>query len=70
MAKKKFTIELDDIKSSDGWGELIFELGLSDEKIDKFFEFGEYASLSIEIDEDMNILGGKILPVMGGKFIT
>lgn len=67
MAKKKFTIELNDIKSSDGWGELIFELGLSDEKIDQFFEFGEYASLSIEVDEDMNILGGKILQVRPGN---
>ena len=63
MGKKKFTIKLNDIKSSDGWGELIFELGLTDEKIDQFFEFGEYASLSIEVDEDMNILGGKILEV-------
>lgn len=63
MAKKTFTIELEDIKSSDGWGELIYELGLNDEKIDQFFEFGEYASLSIEVDEDMNIIGGKILQV-------
>lgn len=59
MAKKTATIELHDIKE-EGWGELIYELDLSEEKADKFFEFGEFASISIEVDEDMNIIGGKI----------
>ena len=59
MEKKTFTIKLHDIKE-EGWGELIYELGLSEEKADKFFEFGEFASIEIEVDEDMNIVGGKI----------
>lgn len=59
MAKKTFTIELYDIKE-EGWGELIYELDLSEEKADKFFEYGEFASIEIEVDEDMNIIGGKI----------
>lgn len=60
MGKKTFTLELHDIKE-EGWGELIYELGLSDEKADQFFEFGEFASITIEVDEDMNIIGGKII---------
>lgn len=62
MGKKTFTIELNDIKE-EGWGELIYELGLSNEKADKFIEYGEFASIEIEVDEDMNIVGGKILHV-------
>ena len=30
--------------------------------MDKYFEFGEYMDLEIEVDEDLNIVGGSILP--------
>lgn len=58
MAKTS-TIELHDIKNH-GWDEVAYELGLSEKQKNKFFEYGEYASISIEIDENMNIIGGKI----------
>jgi hypothetical protein len=32
-----------------------------DEVISKKFEYGEYADIEIEVDEDFNIVGGKIL---------
>ena len=60
--KKTATIVLDSIKDPDGWGELISELGLSDEKVDRFFEFAEYACVELEVDEDLRIVGGRILP--------
>lgn len=31
------------------------------EVISKKFQYGEYANLEIEVDEDFNIVGGKIL---------
>ena len=77
---KTAKITLNNIKSSDGWGELAFELKFKkfkskypeldeDEISDKFyteiiskkFQYGEFANLEIEFDEDFNIVGGKIL---------
>ena len=62
MAKKTASITLDNIKDSDGWFDLGNSLGLSQEKIYKVFEYGEYATIRIEVDEDLNIIGGKIIP--------
>jgi len=62
-AKTTATIVLSSVKDPDGWGEIIHELGLSEAKARKFFEFHEYASLEIEIDADMNIVGGRVLPL-------
>lgn len=74
-AKKTAKIQLDSIKDPDGWHNLIHELGLSDvddagedrastEKqkfVEDHFEFGEYASLELVVDEDLNVVGGRIL---------
>jgi hypothetical protein len=64
MAQKIKTakIELESIKSSDGWYSLGNELGLSEEKIYEVFEYGEFGSLEIEVDEHLNIVGGRIIP--------
>ena len=59
---KTATITIDSIKDSDGWYELGTSLGLSDEKIGKTFLYGEYANITIEVDENLNIIGGKINP--------
>lgn len=60
MSKKKTaTMELDTIKCADGWCELVTELGLRDQLYD-IFEYGEYGSLTIEVDKNLNIIGGKI----------
>jgi hypothetical protein len=59
--RKTATVVLDSVKEPDAFGELIHELGLSDAKASKYFEFGEYAAFELEIDEDMNVIGGKVL---------
>lgn len=60
--KKTATIVLESIKDPDGWGQLIHELDLTEAKREKFFEFGEYAALELEIDQDLKVVGGRILP--------
>ena len=32
------------------------------DKAKSIFEYGEYANLEIEVDENLNIIGGKIFP--------
>lgn len=59
---KTSTITLSNIKDSDGWFELGNDLGLSHKQIYKIFEYGEYANIEIEVDENLNIIGGKIIP--------
>lgn len=75
---KTSTIDLEMIKISDGWMDLSYDLfqdkineQYSDEdeanfklheKANKVFEYGEYANLEIEVDENLNIVGGRIIP--------
>lgn len=57
------TIFLDSIKDPDGWQELIHELGLTDKQAERFFEFGEYADLELEVEwtgSKLLITGGQI----------
>ncbi len=62
MTKKTASITIDNIKDTDGWFDMGNTLGLSEEKIYKTFEYGEYAKIQIIVDEDLNIIGGKIIP--------
>lgn len=62
---KTAKIRLDTIKDPDGWGQLIHELGLSDEVRSKHFEWSEYAALELEIDEDLRVVGGRVVPLPG-----
>ncbi|MEM1337288.1 MAG: hypothetical protein AAGF96_06035 [Bacteroidota bacterium] len=59
---KTATISLDMVKDSDGWNDLGHSLGFDHEKINKVFEYGEYANLTIEVNENLEIVGGKIHP--------
>lgn len=59
--KKIAKIDLDYIKDH-GWYEVGNDLGMSEKKIYEIFEYGEYGSISIIIDEDLNIIGGKVNP--------
>ena len=59
---KTATIRLNDIKESDGWYELGNDLGMSEKQINKTFEYGEYGCIEIIVDENLNIIGGKIIP--------
>lgn len=63
MAGKTAKMVIDSYKDPDGWGQLIDELDLSEEKRRQFFEWCEYASLELVIDEDMNVVSGHLLPV-------
>lgn len=55
-------IILRSIKDSDGWGSLIGQLGLTEKTVERFFKYGEYADLEIEVDSMLRIVGGRILP--------
>lgn len=57
---KTAEITLDSIKCTDGWYEMGLELGFKEEEIYDIFEHGEFATLTIEVDENLNIIGGKI----------
>jgi hypothetical protein len=50
------------VKDSGAWYEAALELGISEEKAYSIFEYGEYANFEIEIDKNLNIVGGKIHP--------
>ena len=67
---KTAKINIESYKDSDGWFSLCSELGLLKEEngeqnhdiVYKMFEYGEYADMEIIIDENFNIVGGKIIP--------
>lgn len=59
--KKTSTISFDSVKDSGSWADLAHDLGLFDKLYD-IFEYGEYGNFTIEVDEDLNIVGGKIHP--------
>ena len=53
---------INNIKDSDGWFELGTKLGFAQNQIYSIFEYGEYANIEIVVDENLNIVGGKIIP--------
>jgi hypothetical protein len=75
-SKKTATITLDSVKDPDGWPEVISGLGLrtydeegedvsSKERQDfvgRHFPWDEYADLELVIDEDLNVVGGRVIP--------
>ena len=55
-------IKLNNLKDSDGWFELGNKLGFTYNQISAIFQYGEYANIEIEVDNNLNIIGGKIIP--------
>lgn len=53
-------------KDPDGLGELAAELDLDAKTRRKYFTFGELVQMEIKIDENMNIVGGRVLPTNRG----
>ena len=51
------------VKDSSEFGNLADALGLSETDRNEFFEFGEYATLELEIDSALKIVGGRVVPV-------
>lgn len=60
---KTAKIRLSTVKDSDGWQELAHELGIKWPRSSQIFEYGEYADLEIVVDENLNIVGGRIIPM-------
>lgn len=56
---KKASITLENIKD-EGWAELYGDLGFSHEEGIKIFEYGEYGDITIEVNENLEIVGGFI----------
>ena len=61
---KTASIDLENIKCTDGWTELCMDLaygeGTDHSKCNEMFEYGEYGSITIEVDKNFNIVGGMI----------
>ena len=62
ITKKTASIELTNIKMSDGWYSLAVELGMSEDMIYKVFEHGEFGNIKIIVDEELKIVGGYVIP--------
>ena len=58
--RKTASISLESVKCTDGWYNLGTELGFDEKKINEVFEYGEYGSVTIVVDENLNIVGGKV----------
>jgi hypothetical protein len=52
-----------DVKNPDGFGELIQKLGLSRAAVAAHFQWSEYASFELEIDENLQVVAGRVLSV-------
>lgn len=55
---KTSTIRIESYKDT-GLGEVAFDLGLNENDL---FEYGEYLNAEFEVDENLNIVRGKIFP--------
>lgn len=56
-------IRLDTLKEPDLWTDIKYELSLSDEQFDNYFEYGDYAAIELEVDQDLKIVGGYFIPL-------
>jgi hypothetical protein len=54
-----------DIKEPDAWSEMLAELGVPAHVRDRFLQFGEYASLELEVNEKLEIVSARFIPLDG-----
>ncbi len=59
--RKTATLILSSIKEPDAFNKLIDDLGLTEAKRKRYFEFCEYADLELEVDEDLNVVSGRFV---------
>lgn len=59
---KTVTVRLFNIKEPDRFGGLAADLKLHADIREQFFECSEYASVELEVDDSLNIIGGRFLP--------
>ena len=55
-------IKISMLKEPDIWRQLGDKLNLDDDMFYRYFEFGDYGEIEIEVDEKLNIIGGKFIP--------
>ena len=55
-------IELSMLKEPDLWWEVREKFDLSDDVFYHYFEYGDYGAIELEIDENLNVVGGKLVP--------
>lgn len=51
------------VKDPDGFGELCYSLGISEEDAARYLEYGEYGTIEVVFDEDLRIVSGRLVPV-------
>lgn len=64
---KTIQITIDMIKAPDLWRSVANDLGLSEEMFSRHFEFGDYAEIELQVDENLVIVGGRFVPCGSGK---
>jgi hypothetical protein len=57
---KRFTLELH-AKEPDQFGDMVRALKIKRSVADRFLDCGEYATLEIQVDADLRIVGGRFL---------
>lgn len=62
MTAKTVTIQLH-TKDPDAWGEAFHALKVKASVRDKLVEFGEYATIELEVDKDLNVVKARIVPL-------
>ena len=55
-------IKLEMLKEPDLWWEVKERLNLSDDIFSRYFEYGDYGAIEVEIDENLNVVGGRLIP--------
>lgn len=56
------------VKDPDEFGALIYGLDLDEATRKEYFEFGEYATIELEIDKTMKVVSGKIIGKTAMKY--
>lgn len=64
------TIRIGMLKEPDLWWELSKKLNLDDETFSRYFEFGDYGEIEVEVDQKLNIVGGRFIPCGKEKYLN
>jgi hypothetical protein len=58
-----YKVVLSNLKEPDTWSELADHLGISNDVFARHFRYGDYADIEIELDADLRVVGGRVLPI-------
>lgn len=54
-------IKLEMLKSPDLWWEVKERFNMGDDVFFRYFDYGDYGAIEVEIDENLNIVGGRFI---------